>query len=1110
MWGRLPKPDYRYLNPYCRSNHFPCTFELGRKDRLHAHLSAIASRMGYLHCGFHPRTFIFPRDRLLFRKEFGKNTHQSFIIKPVAASRGIGIHVVSTSGKVLCETNTLAQEYISNPLLIRGFKFDLRLYLVITGYDPLRIYLYRDGLARFASESYNPHNTNQYSHLTNFSINKGRIKRRVEREEAMLNKENKNEKKEEDPNDLDEEEDAEEEEHRPTADEVEENSLKWRLVDLRLYLRAQLHVDDCVVMRRIQDVLIKTFISADSTFRKELRSTLVYPQNCSELYGVDIILDDTYRPWILEINTSPSMNNGTGIDGIVKGNMLSDYAFMLGHTPLGKDGVVPVIREEDVTSMNEWMKRKHDKKAEKPRLTSEKWVTINELKKKKNGASPAPPLSPTTSISPRITDSQLFPSFGFPSRNDTLSLPLVPSVLEHLSIEDKCLLQNVENEYSRRGGFQRIFPTPFNSRLYAPFFEERRYTDELVMVYLEERFKRTCGSVKPQIDNLNDPLLPKSVNKNQVKKNTQSWTCPCCLMEHEDDPLFSLSDHPLCMVPSLASPFLFDDRIKKSKFPGICLIEDEDCVPLAELKQKKKKHHRSENEDKLDSIESDYPPETPTSSNTPPSFVIHPSNTNPHRLPPSNTVTDNTLNPFISTLPSSFIPNNSRNVSVTVLPNYYTPFPVPVIPNPKQNERSKSVGVNRLAVNQSSTPSTMKVKVEPRRVFQSSGSFFEKSQTKLKEVDEIEQELNQIPPRAASSGLLELFKDVPNTDTRVSPQSSDRSLSNTLPKPKIDERPIQSVQRGRFGTIGEDQSSEPRRVVSGTFTRTLLPTQNSQWDRRPTTGLPQHTQPLLQSTARKQIVQSTPLTISQSAVRPSTSSHLSGGNVGRVQVAHGFDHTATLGRLISSLKKSPEKPGDNKEQQSDARDRPNERPTRLFTASTPLRSKKEDSSSRDEQDQLNLSSERSSDSNDTPRTDSHQSTPKPVNRHFILPDTTTRRSERKEDALIPPPSNSRHATPLINPLILRMREGSSFSEYTYTDTICFVAPATEGNFVSSDCSLVITSTNWLIHFWIYATERRGYPTTNDIASLVIALVNPSPTKSGQATSCQTTSTGYRF
>lgn len=45
----------------------------------------------------------------------------------------------------------VASEYIDNPLLIDGFKFDLRVYVALVSINPLRIYMYEDGLVRFAT-----------------------------------------------------------------------------------------------------------------------------------------------------------------------------------------------------------------------------------------------------------------------------------------------------------------------------------------------------------------------------------------------------------------------------------------------------------------------------------------------------------------------------------------------------------------------------------------------------------------------------------------------------------------------------------------------------------------------------------------------------------------------------------------------------------------------------------------------------------------------------------------------------------------------------------------------------------------------------------------------
>jgi len=79
----------------------------------------------------------------------------------------------------------MVSEYISKPLLINGLKFDLRLYVAITSVNPLKIYLYDEGLVRFATEKYEKSmedTKNVFAHLTNYSINKKNLKRFVQPE----------------------------------------------------------------------------------------------------------------------------------------------------------------------------------------------------------------------------------------------------------------------------------------------------------------------------------------------------------------------------------------------------------------------------------------------------------------------------------------------------------------------------------------------------------------------------------------------------------------------------------------------------------------------------------------------------------------------------------------------------------------------------------------------------------------------------------------------------------------------------------------------------------------------------------------------------------------
>lgn len=60
-------------------------------------------------------------------------------------------------------------------MIINGSKFDLRIYVYVSSLDPLRIYVYDEGLVRFASVPYSSSPSsysNQFIHLTNYSINK--------------------------------------------------------------------------------------------------------------------------------------------------------------------------------------------------------------------------------------------------------------------------------------------------------------------------------------------------------------------------------------------------------------------------------------------------------------------------------------------------------------------------------------------------------------------------------------------------------------------------------------------------------------------------------------------------------------------------------------------------------------------------------------------------------------------------------------------------------------------------------------------------------------------------------------------------------------------------
>lgn len=74
--------------------------------------------------------------------------------------------------------NMVVQRYIDSPLLINGLKFDLRIYVIITGVSngEIHAYLAEEGLVRFCTEPYQKPSVKNYEktfmHLTNYSLNK--------------------------------------------------------------------------------------------------------------------------------------------------------------------------------------------------------------------------------------------------------------------------------------------------------------------------------------------------------------------------------------------------------------------------------------------------------------------------------------------------------------------------------------------------------------------------------------------------------------------------------------------------------------------------------------------------------------------------------------------------------------------------------------------------------------------------------------------------------------------------------------------------------------------------------------------------------------------------
>ena len=172
--GYITADDIKNLNKYQKTNHFPGSSQLGRKDLLWRNMLRQRIRFPNEYI-IAPVSFLLQTDFDDFNTERDNEPDALWILKPVAASCGRGIKVITSTSKINKREGILASKYIMNPHLINGLKYDLRVYVLVTSFNPLKVYMYNDGLVRFATEKYNndpSQLTKKFIHLTNFSVNK--------------------------------------------------------------------------------------------------------------------------------------------------------------------------------------------------------------------------------------------------------------------------------------------------------------------------------------------------------------------------------------------------------------------------------------------------------------------------------------------------------------------------------------------------------------------------------------------------------------------------------------------------------------------------------------------------------------------------------------------------------------------------------------------------------------------------------------------------------------------------------------------------------------------------------------------------------------------------
>eukprot|EP00026_Physarum_polycephalum_P009361 Phypoly_transcript_09482.p1 GENE.Phypoly_transcript_09482~~Phypoly_transcript_09482.p1 ORF type:complete len:397 (+),score=44.91 Phypoly_transcript_09482:157-1347(+) len=295
--------DAVHFKDHQRLNHYRNFYEIARKDLLIKNLKRTRKALERedkveeaLKYDFFPATFNLPSEYSLFLEEFKKAPGAFWIMKPIAKSQGKGIFLfnklsqISEWKKWKTDSNGqsqqnnsqaeayIVQRYIENPYLVGGKKFDMRIYCLVLSYNPLTVYLYRSGFGRFSHHRFSISSkdmSNNFIHLTNVAVQK-------------------------------------------TSDSYNASTgCKWELRNLRLFLMSRHGVEATEkAFLDIQNIMLLALQS--------VQKVMIQDKHCFEMYGYDILIDDELKPWILEVNSSPSLSAENPADYQLKNCLLHD------------------------------------------------------------------------------------------------------------------------------------------------------------------------------------------------------------------------------------------------------------------------------------------------------------------------------------------------------------------------------------------------------------------------------------------------------------------------------------------------------------------------------------------------------------------------------------------------------------------------------------------------------------------------------------------------------------------------------------------------------------------------------------------------------------------